>query len=110
MHSVRAVGFDPHLLPLVAEFPQRTAQQVFAAFTSPELLGQWWPTSDETDVRVDGAHDLSWLQMALSLRETYSIIEPPEIPDEEGSDVIPMSGYRSSAPMTLSGCGRLART
>lgn len=108
MDPVRAVGFDPHFLLLEADFSRLAPHQVYAAFTAPELLVQWWPTSAEADAQIGGEYHFSWPQMSWSLRGEYTEVDPPDVPDEDKSDVIPMSGYRSSAAISRSGGGRLA--
>ena len=66
---------EPDLLILTSFYPDVSPQQLFAYWTQPELLQQWWPTKAEVDVRPGGVYCLSWPAMEWNLRGTYSVVQ-----------------------------------
>lgn len=65
----------PGQLTVTSFYPDVSPRQLFAYWTQPKLLQQWWPTEAEVDPRPGGAYCLSWPSMEWNLRGTYSIVE-----------------------------------
>lgn len=51
--------------------------EVFAYWTEPDKLVQWWPQVAVLDPRVGGSYAFSWPEMDWHLRGTYTAFEPP---------------------------------
>jgi uncharacterized protein YndB with AHSA1/START domain len=51
-------------------------ERLFAYWTQPDLLVQWWPQAAEIDPRVNGAYHLSWPTMDWHLRGRYLLFAP----------------------------------
>src|SRR6476646_7753076 len=60
----------PELLILTSFYPDVSPRQLFAYWTQPEFLQQWWPPEAEVDLRPGGAYRLSWPSMEWTLRGT----------------------------------------
>lgn len=60
---------------LVGEVPG-TPDEVFAWFTEPELLTQWWPERARADARSDGDFELAWPSQDMRLLGRYLVFEP----------------------------------
>ena len=68
----------PELLILTSFYPDVSPRQLFAYWTQPEFLQQWWPPEAEVDLRPGGAYRLSWPSMEWTLRGTYTVVEPEQ--------------------------------
>lgn len=66
----------PELLIVTSFYPDVSPRQLFAYWTQPELLQQWWPPKAEVDVRPGAPYCLSWPSMEWNLRGTYNVVEP----------------------------------
>jgi uncharacterized protein YndB with AHSA1/START domain len=73
MHQVPS---DPRQAVVVGDFDSLTTEQVFDAFTKPELIIKWWPEAAEIDLRPGGKYCLQWPQKDWNLRGEYVDIEP----------------------------------
>lgn len=58
-----------------ADFPTADPQTLFAFWTDPALLQQWWPQQAEVEPYVGGAYCLSWPQQGWRLRGRYTVFE-----------------------------------
>ncbi|MBA3945810.1 MAG: SRPBCC domain-containing protein [Herpetosiphonaceae bacterium] len=68
----------PEILVVEAGFPVE-AQVVFAYWTQPTLLQQWWPEEAEIKAELGGAYHLSWPAMHWNLRGYYTAFAPPTV-------------------------------
>lgn len=67
---------DNKQLMLKVEFPHFTAEELFAYFTQPALLVQWWPQAATIEPEVGGHYRLSWPAMNWHLSGEYTDFEP----------------------------------
>lgn len=67
---------DRDELKLQVTFPHHTSSQLFAAFTEPDLLLQWWPPVAKVDLRSGGRYELTWPAMNWALSGRYTTFEP----------------------------------
>jgi len=74
--AIRQLPSGDDRLVLASAFPDRTPAILFACWTQPELLQQWWPTVAEIEPRVDGAYHLSWPERDWHLRGRYTVFVP----------------------------------
>ncbi|WIG60385.1 MAG: hypothetical protein OJF49_003133 [Ktedonobacterales bacterium] len=63
-------------LVVVADYPNVAPEVVFAYWTRPELIRQWWPQEAELDARPGGAYALGWPERNWRLRGWYTRVEP----------------------------------
>jgi uncharacterized protein YndB with AHSA1/START domain len=63
-------------LTVAALYERATPDEVFAYWTDPALLRQWWPEQADTDPRPAGAYHLAWPKMGWHLRGEYTAVEP----------------------------------
>lgn len=54
-------------------------EAVFAYWTQPKLLTQWWPKAAEIDGRVGGDYHLRWPAMGWHLHGRYLAFDPPRL-------------------------------
>ncbi|MEP6775503.1 MAG: SRPBCC domain-containing protein [Chloroflexota bacterium] len=66
----------PELLTLTSFYPDVSPRHLFAYWTQPALLQQWWPPEAEVNVRPGGAYCLSWPTRKWNLRGIYNVVEP----------------------------------
>jgi uncharacterized protein YndB with AHSA1/START domain len=66
----------PDTLTVAAMYERAGPDEVFAYWTDPALLRQWWPDRAETDPRPGGAYHLSWPRLGWHLRGEYTAVEP----------------------------------
>lgn len=59
-----------------ADFPSADPQTLFAYWTEPGPLQQWWPQRAEVEPYAGGSYCLSWPQQSWRLRGTYTVFEP----------------------------------
>ena len=74
--SVTQIPSNSDKLVIVAEFEKLAPREVFAYWTTSELLCTWWPQEAEIDARVGGTYHLSWPRMNWHLRGQYTHFEP----------------------------------
>ena len=55
-----------------------SASRLWSAFTDPDELIRWWPSSADIDLRLDGDYSLSW-PAQWTLRGRYLRLDPPEL-------------------------------
>jgi uncharacterized protein YndB with AHSA1/START domain len=63
-------------LALSGEFLDFTALMLFAYWTRPDLLKQWWPPQAEVEPRAGGAYHYCWPERGDSLRGAFTTFEP----------------------------------
>lgn len=63
-------------LTVAAMYERTSPDELFAYWTDPALLTQWWPKQAETDPRPGGAYHLTWPKMDWHLRGEYTATEP----------------------------------
>jgi uncharacterized protein YndB with AHSA1/START domain len=67
---------DPRQAVVAGDFDMLTTDQLFDAFTKPELITKWWPEEAAIDLRPGGKYVLQWPQRDWNLRGEYLEIEP----------------------------------
>ena len=67
---------DPDTLTVAALYERATPDELFAYWTAPVLLTQWWPEQADTDPRPGGSYHLAWPKMGWHLRGEYTAVEP----------------------------------
>jgi uncharacterized protein YndB with AHSA1/START domain len=63
-------------LTLTGEFLDFTALGLFAYWTRPDLLRQWWPPQAELEPRLCGAYHYWWPERDDSLRGVFTAFAP----------------------------------
>ena len=66
-------------IQLSFDLPGAAADSLWASFTDPDELVQWWPTAAEVDLRPGGAYILQWPDQGWTLRGRYHTVEPPRL-------------------------------
>jgi uncharacterized protein YndB with AHSA1/START domain len=66
----------PGELRLRGTFYDFTPEQLFAFWTQPALLKQWWPREAQVTPGVGGGYVLSWPHISKTLRGTYNVYDP----------------------------------
>lgn len=66
----------PDRLTVAAMYERTTPDEVFAYWTDPALLAQWWPEQAEADLRPGGVYHFAWPKMGWHLRGEYTTVEP----------------------------------
>jgi uncharacterized protein YndB with AHSA1/START domain len=74
---MRQLPSGPDLLAVEAEFPAATPEAVFACWTEPARLRQWWPPEADIDPRATGTYLLAWPAQNWRLRGVYTLFAPP---------------------------------
>jgi uncharacterized protein YndB with AHSA1/START domain len=69
--EIHPIPSDADRLIVHAHFANLSPEQVFDAFTRPDLLTRWWSPQAEVDARVGGAYHLIWAQQNWHLRGSY---------------------------------------
>ena len=54
-------------------------ERLFAYWTQPDLLTQWWPQVAEVDARTGGSYHLAWPAMGWHLRGRYTEVREGEL-------------------------------
>ncbi|HLG64653.1 MAG TPA: SRPBCC domain-containing protein [Ktedonosporobacter sp.] len=67
---------DLDILQVEADFPSTEPATLFAYWTEPALLQQWWPPEAEIQPEAGGAYHLSWPGRNWHLRGRYTHFEP----------------------------------
>ncbi len=111
--TVTRVPTDHTKLVLTAGFPQFSAIDLFAYFTQPDLLTQWWPQEVVTEPHPGGRYQLSWPAMNWQLFGEYLAYEPgrrlvfswqwvhqPELPRRQVDIVFSSEGVGSHIILT----------
>lgn len=62
---------------LVGDFRGLSPESLFAWFTEPEKLTQWWPEQAEVELKVGGAYKLLWPNPDWTIRGHYLAIDAP---------------------------------
>lgn len=60
------------------EFPPFAPATLFAYWTTPALLQQWWPQEATTEPRPRGGYDFAWSGIGWRLRGRYTAFIPGE--------------------------------
>lgn len=60
------------------EFPPFAPATLFAYWTTPALLQQWWPREATTEPRPGGEYDFAWPELGWRLRGRYTAFSPGE--------------------------------
>jgi uncharacterized protein YndB with AHSA1/START domain len=76
--SVEQIATDTTILVMQADFPGVSVQTVFAYWTQPRLLEQWWVQKAELDAREGGIYHFSWPSIHQDLRGHYLSYIPDE--------------------------------
>jgi uncharacterized protein YndB with AHSA1/START domain len=66
----------PDTLTVAALYERTSPDELFAYWTDPALLTQWWPEQAEADTRPGGAYHLAWPKMGWHLRSVFAAVEP----------------------------------
>jgi uncharacterized protein YndB with AHSA1/START domain len=66
----------PTTLRVRIEYPTLTPADVYARWTVPELLCQWWSQTAESEAQVGGAYSLSWPAIGRRLYGEYLAVVP----------------------------------
>lgn len=74
--AVRQVASPPNVLVMSCDYPDRTPEQLFAQWTEPALLTQWWPQEAEIEPCAGGAYHLAWPRQDWHLVGDYIAFEP----------------------------------
>jgi uncharacterized protein YndB with AHSA1/START domain len=69
---------DSSHLKLTAVFPGIKKDELFAYFTQPDLLTQWWPQSAELKPHRGGLYKFTWPAMEWTLYGEVVAFEPGE--------------------------------
>lgn len=56
-----------------AEFPP---DLLFAFWTRPDLLRQWWPQEAQVEPRVGGTYSFTWPEQGRRLHGSYTVFDP----------------------------------
>jgi uncharacterized protein YndB with AHSA1/START domain len=71
-------GDDKRQLRLTAGYPHLTAAELFAYFTRPALLTEWWPPTAVLEPRPGGRYAFTWPAMDWTLSGEYLVFEPEQ--------------------------------
>jgi uncharacterized protein YndB with AHSA1/START domain len=66
----------PDTLTVAAMYERSSPDELFAYWTTPALLSQWWPEQAHTDPRTGRSYDFVWPKMGWHLRGEYTAVEP----------------------------------
>lgn len=75
---VTQMSRDSSHLKLAAVFPDINKEELFAYFTRPDLLTQWWPQSAELEAHRGGLYKFTWPAMEWVLYGEVIAFEPGE--------------------------------
>lgn len=67
---------NPEELRLAGTFYDFAPDPLFAYWTQPALLTEWWPREAEVTPGVGGGYVFSWPHINKTLRGTYSVYDP----------------------------------
>jgi len=71
-----AVAVTDDSITVSGDYPGCPPARLFAYWTEPSLLIQWWPREAAVDPRPGGAYHLAWPSVDWHLRGVYTAIEP----------------------------------
>jgi uncharacterized protein YndB with AHSA1/START domain len=74
--AIRDVSASDAELTLTSDFLDFTALGLFAYWTRPDLLRQWWPPQAEVEPRAGGAYHYWWPERNDHLRGIFTAFEP----------------------------------
>jgi uncharacterized protein YndB with AHSA1/START domain len=74
--TIKDVSASAAELTLTGEFLDFTALGLFAYWTRPDLLRQWWPPQAEVEPRAGGAYHYWWPERNDDLRGNFTAFEP----------------------------------
>ncbi|HEX3272807.1 MAG TPA: SRPBCC domain-containing protein [Ktedonobacterales bacterium] len=74
--TIKDVSTNAAELTLTGEFLDFTALGLFAYWTRPDLLRQWWPPQAEVEPRAGGAYHYWWPERNDHLRGVFTTFEP----------------------------------
>ena len=74
--AIRDVSASHAELTLTCDLLDFTALGLFAYWTRPDLLRQWWPPQAEVEPRAGGAYHYWWPERDDHLRGVYTTFEP----------------------------------
>jgi uncharacterized protein YndB with AHSA1/START domain len=74
--AIRDVSASHAGLTLTCDLLDFTALGLFAYWTRPDLLRQWWPPQAEVEPRADGAYHYWWPERGDHLRGAFAAFEP----------------------------------
>jgi uncharacterized protein YndB with AHSA1/START domain len=77
MDPMTEVPSSRDLAVLVGDFPDFTPEDLFAHFTLPDKLTQWWPEQAEVDLRVGGRYRMLWPNPDWTIQGEYTAVESP---------------------------------
>ncbi len=95
-------------LRLRGMFYDFTPDQLFAFWTQPALLKQWWPREAQVTPGVGGGYVFSWPDISKTLRGAYSVYDPGHALtftwqwDDEPPRLPPITVSLSFAPLATS--------
>lgn len=72
---VRQIASPRNVLVMTSDY-DRTAQRLFAQWTDPTLLTQWWPQEAEIEAHAGGSYHLAWPRQDWHLVGSYIAFEP----------------------------------
>jgi uncharacterized protein YndB with AHSA1/START domain len=74
--TIRQLPSGADRLVLACAFPDRAPALLFACWTQPELLQQWWPPAAEIEPRLGGIYHFTWPARDWHLRGRYTVFVP----------------------------------
>ena len=74
--TIKDVSTGDTELTLTGEFLDFTALGLFAYWTRPDLLRQWWPPQAEVEPHIGGAYHYWWPERGDHLRGGFTAFEP----------------------------------
>jgi uncharacterized protein YndB with AHSA1/START domain len=74
--AIKDISTSNAELALTGAFLDFTALGLFAYWTRPDLLRQWWPPQAELEPRPGGAYRYWWPERGDSLRGVFTTFEP----------------------------------
>lgn len=73
--EVRQIASPRNVLVMACDYVDRLPEQLFAQWTEPELLTQWWPQEAEIEAHAGGAYHLAWPRQNWHLVGNYIAFE-----------------------------------
>jgi uncharacterized protein YndB with AHSA1/START domain len=74
--AIQDISTSTGELTLTSEFLDFTALGLFASWTRPDLLRQWWPPQVKVEPRLGGAYHYWWPERGDQLRGVFTAFEP----------------------------------
>lgn len=73
---MKQIPSDPRLAIISGDFEQIPPMDLYAFFTEPGRVVEWWPHTAEMSVEVGGEYHFAWPDNDWHLRGTYTALDP----------------------------------